>query len=115
MDRDVRLVVEQVAQRVPDRDRLEERGRDLVEERLEGVVVVAVDDHDVDVGALQLSRSSDTAEAAAEDQDARASVRHAGALARRRFFFGAPSAPGPRRTRRTSATDHAWNGQPVAA
>ena len=52
---DVLLVVEQVAQRVPDRGRLEQAGRDLVEERLEGVVVVPVDEHDVDVGVLRAS------------------------------------------------------------
>ena len=48
---DVRLVVEQVAQRVPDRGRLEQVGGDLVQERLERVVVVPVDDRDVDVDA----------------------------------------------------------------
>ena len=46
---------------------LEQVGRDLVQERLEGVVVVLVDEHDVDVGVLQLPRSADPGEPAAED------------------------------------------------
>jgi hypothetical protein len=43
-------IVEQVAERVADRGRLEEVGRDLVQERLERVVVVLVDEQDVGVG-----------------------------------------------------------------
>ena len=54
VDGDVRLLVEEVAQRVADRGGLEQVGRDLVQERLEGVVVVLVDEDDVDVGVLQL-------------------------------------------------------------
>ena len=49
---------------------LEQIGRDLVEQRLEGVVVVLVDEHDVDVGVLQLAGRADAGEAAAEDEDA---------------------------------------------
>ena len=68
---DVRLVVEEVAQRMADGSRLEQAGRDLVQERLERVVVVLVDEHDVGVGVLQLPRGADSGEASAEDQDAR--------------------------------------------
>ena len=50
-----------------DRRLLEQVGRDLVEQRLEGVVVVLVDEDDVDVGVLQLARRADPAEPAAED------------------------------------------------
>ena len=46
--------------------------RELVEERLERVVVVPVDEHDVGVGVLQLLHGADAGEAAAEDHDARA-------------------------------------------
>ena len=55
---------------MPDRRRLEQPRRELVEERLEGVVVVLVDEHDVDVGLLQRSRGADAGEPAAEDDDA---------------------------------------------
>ena len=72
VDTDVRLLVEEVAQRMSDRRPLEQGGRDLVEERLEGVVVVLVDQHDVDVGLLQRLRGAEPGEASAEDQDARA-------------------------------------------
>ena len=50
---------------------LEQPCRDLVQERLEGVVVVLVDEHDVDVALVQLLRGADPGEAAAEDEDAR--------------------------------------------
>ena len=72
MDAGVLLIVEEVAQRVPDRRPLQQAGGDLVEERLEGVVVVLVHDHDVHVRLLQRARRADAREAAAEDQDARA-------------------------------------------
>jgi len=51
---------------------VEQAGRNLVQERLEGVVVVLVDEDDVDVAFLQAPRGSDAREAAAEDEDARA-------------------------------------------
>ena len=44
-----------------DRGRLEEPGRELVEERLERVVVVPVDEDDVGVGFLQLLCGADPA------------------------------------------------------
>ena len=51
-----------------DRGRLEEVRGDLVEQRLERVVVVLVDEHDVDVGVLQLARGADAGEPAAEHE-----------------------------------------------
>ena len=68
------LVVDEVAERVPDGALVEQAGRELVEERLERVVVVPVDEHDVGGGVLQLLRSADPGESAAEDDDARACV-----------------------------------------
>ena len=44
VDGDVGLVVEEIAQRMSDGRGLEQVGRDLVQERLEGVVVVLVDE-----------------------------------------------------------------------
>ena len=70
VDGGVVLVVDQVAERVSDGAGLQQTGRELVQERLEGVVVVLVHEHDVDVGLLQLSRRADAGEAAAEDDDA---------------------------------------------
>ena len=72
VDGGVVLTVDEVAQRVPDDRGLDEAGRELVEERLEGVVVVLVDEHDVGVGVLQLLHGADAGEAAAEDDDTRA-------------------------------------------
>ena len=68
--RRVLLAVQQVTQRVADRRRLEQAGRELVEERLEGVVVVPVDEHDVGVRVLELLRRADAGEAAAENENA---------------------------------------------
>jgi hypothetical protein len=47
------------------------RGRDLVQQRLEQVVVVLVDQRDVDRRAVQRPRSAQSPEAAADDDDAR--------------------------------------------
>ena len=71
MDGDVGLLVEEVAQRVPHLGRLQQVGRELVEERLERVVVVLVDEDDVGVGVLQGPGRADAGEAAAEDDDTR--------------------------------------------
>jgi len=49
----------------------EQVGGDLVEERLEGVVVVLVDENDVDVGILQFPCGTEPCKASPEDQDAR--------------------------------------------
>ena len=68
---DVRLIVEQVAQRVTDRGGLEEIGRDLVQERLERVVVVLVHEQDVGVGVPELLDRSDPAEPTPQHDDPR--------------------------------------------
>ena len=65
MDTGVRLVVEQVTKRMPDGDRREQVGGNLVQERLERVIVVAVDEHHVDVRLAQLPRSADPGEPSA--------------------------------------------------
>ncbi len=67
------MTLEQVTERVADPARLEQAGGELVEQRLEGVVVVPVDEHDVGICVLQLLRRSDSPEPATEDQDQRAS------------------------------------------
>ena len=64
----VRLLVEQVAQRVPDVGRLEQGGRDLVQERLERAVVALVDQHDLRARVLELARGADAGEPSAEDE-----------------------------------------------
>ena len=69
VDGDVRLLVKQVAHRMSDGRGLEQVGGELVQERLERVVVVLVHEHDVDVGVLQLPRGADAGEAAAQDED----------------------------------------------
>lgn len=71
MDTGVRLVVEQVTKRMPDGDRREQVGGNLVQERLERVIVVAVNEHNVDIRLAQLARSADPGEPSAENQDAR--------------------------------------------
>ena len=79
VDRRVVLVLDEVAERVSDGRRLEEARGQLVQQRLEGVVVVLVDDDDVDVGLLQLVRGADSGEAAAQNEDLRSlrgGVRH---------------------------------------
>jgi hypothetical protein len=69
---DVRLLVEQVAQGMAARRRLQQVGGHLVEQRLERVVVVLVDECDVDIGVLQLPRRADAAEATPEHDHVRA-------------------------------------------
>ena len=72
VDGGVVLPVDEVAKRVANDRGLDQAGRELVQEWLEGVVVVPVDEHDVRVGVLQLLNGADAGEAAAEDDDARA-------------------------------------------
>ena len=72
VDRRVVVAREQVTQRVADSARVEQAGGELVEQRLEGVVVVPVDEHDLGVRVLQLLRRADPGEPATEDQDPRA-------------------------------------------
>ena len=70
VDGRVAVALEQVAQRVSDRGRVEQAGGELVEQRLEGVVVVPVDEHDLGVRVLQLLRGADPGKPSSEDQDA---------------------------------------------
>ena len=70
VDDRVLLAVDQVAQRMANGSRFEQAGCELVQERLERVVVVLVDEHDLGIRVLQLARGADAGEAAAEDQDA---------------------------------------------
>ena len=71
VDRGVVLILDEIAERVSYRRRLEQPRRQLVKQRLEGVVVVLVYDDDVDVGVLQLPCGADPGEAAAENDDPR--------------------------------------------
>ena len=59
MDRRVLLPMDQVAQRMTDGGLLDQTGRELIQERLEGVIVVPVHQHDLDVGALELAHGAD--------------------------------------------------------
>ena len=68
--RDVVLVVHEVADRMPDAALVQQPSRELVQQRLEGVVVVPVDEDDVDIRVLQSVRSADACEASSEDEDA---------------------------------------------
>ena len=60
---------------MPDGGRVEQTRGELVEQRLEGVVVVVIDEHDLDGGLLQPMRRADPREPTAEDEDPRARVR----------------------------------------
>jgi hypothetical protein len=71
MDGGVLLMPDEIAKRVTDGGGLEQARRELVEQRLEGVVVVAVDQHDFGVGVFELLRGSDAREATAEDEHPR--------------------------------------------
>ena len=72
VDAHVVLFVEEVADRMAHRRLFQKARRNLVQQRLERVVVVLVHDHDVGVALLQLVRGADPGEATAEDEDARA-------------------------------------------
>jgi hypothetical protein len=50
---------------------LEQVGSDLIEQRLEGVVVVLVDQHDLGIGLLERPRSSDSRKTSPENEYAR--------------------------------------------
>jgi hypothetical protein len=76
--------VEQVAQGVAARRRLEQVGGDLVQERLKGVEVVPVDQRHVDVGVFQPPGRGDAAEAAPEHEHLRAPGPRLGRSRRRR-------------------------------
>jgi hypothetical protein len=66
--------------------------RDLIEERLEEVVVHAVDDRHVDVGVAELERSGKPAEPGADDHDPAAL---AGSGFRRHEWTPSPASPRP--------------------
>jgi hypothetical protein len=70
---DPRVVValEEVADRVADRRLFQQTRSELVEQRLERVVVVLVDEDDVDGALREFVGGTDPAEAAAQDEDAR--------------------------------------------
>ena len=70
VDARVLLLVDEVANRMADRRLLEQAGRHLVQERLEGVVVVLVDEDDVDVAFFSFCAAPMPGEAAADDEDA---------------------------------------------
>jgi hypothetical protein len=67
----VRLVAQNGADRLRDVRGRERRARDLVEQRLKQVVVVAVDDQHVSGGALERAGGEQSAEAATDDHDPR--------------------------------------------
>jgi hypothetical protein len=64
-------VAQHAADRRGDVARGERRGRDLVQQRLEEVVVVPVDQGDVDRRAIERARRAQAPEPAADDDDAR--------------------------------------------
>jgi hypothetical protein len=68
-----------VAKKSPDRKgdigRRQSSGRDLIEQRLEQMIVVAVDQRDVDGFVFQAGRASHAAEPGADDDDARTFAR----------------------------------------
>ena len=75
------LAAQRVADRRAHRRRAQARGRDLVEERLEQVMVGAVDERDLDRRLRERPHRLDAAEAAADDEDARPRRRAHAALA----------------------------------
>ena len=67
--RRVRLAPEQLANGCRDVGRGERRRRDLVQQRLEEMVIAAVDDRDAYAGAIEGARRRETAEASPQDHD----------------------------------------------
>src|SRR5271166_1677679 len=57
---------------MPDRRGLEQIGRHLIQQRLEGVVVVLIDQHDINLSVLQCLRCPQSGEPSTEDHNARA-------------------------------------------
>jgi hypothetical protein len=96
---DVRVVGEQGSDRVGDVALVEAGRRDLVEERLEGVVVPAVDQGRVDPGAGETLRDLEPREPRSDDHDlrvTRAGRRHGQRRPGSRAFTRPRAAPGPR-------------------
>ncbi len=77
-DARVLLAVQDPSQRRGDLGSREPAGRDLVDERLEQVVVLAIDEGDVDIGAPQALDDEQPAEAAADHHDSSALCRRHG-------------------------------------
>jgi len=73
---EVLLTAQNGARRFRDLLGLEARGRDLVEQRLKEVVVVAIDEHDLHGGATQRPGGPQAAEPRAYDDDYFVSLRH---------------------------------------
>src|SRR5438067_5278711 len=92
----------ELAHRTRDLTGIEQRSRDLVEQRREQVVVVAVDERDVDGSAPKRARAGQPAEARAGDDDPRSfltpadcAVPSAAGSAYHRCGGGSPSSPAP--------------------
>ena len=66
---DVALIAQDVAQRRGDRRRGEAGGGHLVEQRLEQVMVAAIDQRDLDRRPLELAHGPEAGESAADDDD----------------------------------------------
>ena len=64
------LVAQDVAQRFRDVRRRERRGRDLIEQRLEEVMILAIEERDAHADLAERLRGLQSAEAAADDDDA---------------------------------------------
>src|SRR6266852_778085 len=88
---------DQLAHRAGDLTGVENRRGDLVEERREQVVVVAVDEQHVDRRPFQRSRAGATAEAGARDRGV--TLRGACGTVLGRLAAGWPSSPGRPRHR----------------
>src|SRR2546425_1704292 len=74
--RDVPLLAENSSDRRRDLSRREHRGRDLVEQRLEQVVVRPIEEDDLGVRPAERFRGRQATEASAHDHDARHRIRH---------------------------------------
>ena len=92
MEARVVLVVKEIAHRMPNGGLLEQARGNLVQERLEGVVVVLVDEQDVDVALLQLMSRPDPREAAAQDENPGSRAVRVGAIAHLASTVGPPVA-----------------------
>ncbi len=68
---EVLLTAQNGARRFRDFLRLEARGRDLIQQRLEEVIIVAIDEHDLNRGTTQCPGGPQAAEARADDDDGR--------------------------------------------
>ena len=79
---DVAQWPDQLPHRSSDLARIQQRCGHLVQERREQVVVVAVEEQDVHIDALQCTRARDPAEAGARDDHARS--------ARQRYGYSSP-------------------------